>query len=55
MNLSTEMKLMDWSHQGGGRGGWSGVDWESEVNRCKLLPLKCIYNEILLYSSENYI
>ena len=34
--------------QEGGRG--SGMDWESGVNRCKLLPLEWISNEILLYS-----
>ena len=38
-----------------GRGGGIGMDCESEVNRCKLLPLEWISNEILLYSTENYI
>ena len=38
---------------GGGAG--SGMDWESGVKRCKLLPLEWINNEILLYSSGNYI
>ena len=38
----------------GGRGG-SGMDWELGVNRCKLLPLEWIRNEILLYSTGNYI
>ena len=28
--------------------GSSGMDWESEVHRCKLLPLEGISNEILL-------
>ena len=39
--------------QGGGRG--SGIDWESGVNRCKLLPLEWISNKILLDSTGNYI
>ena len=38
----------------GGRGG-SRMDWESGVNRCKLLHLEWISNEILLYSTMNYI
>ena len=38
--------------QGGGRG--SGMDWEFEVNRCKLLPLEWISNEILLYGTVNF-
>ena len=38
----------------GGRGG-SGVDWEVEVSRCKLLHLEWIDNEVLLYSPGNYI
>ena len=33
----------------------SGMDWESGVNRYKLLPLEWISNEILLYSTGNYI
>ena len=35
--------------------GRSGMVWESEFNRCKLLPLEWISNEILLYSTRNYI
>ena len=38
-----------------GGGGGSGMDWESGVNRCKLLHLEWISNEILLYSTGNYI
>ena len=38
-----------------GRGGRSGMDWESGVNRCKVLPLKWISNKILLYSTGSYI
>ena len=36
--------------------GWggSGMDWESGVNRCKVLPLEWISNEILLCSVGNY-
>ena len=41
-------------HGGGGRRG-SGMDWEFGVSRCKLLPLEWISNEILLYSTGNYI
>ena len=39
--------------QGGGRG--SGMDWESGVNSCRLLPLEWISNDILLYSTGNYV
>ena len=39
--------------QGGGEG--SRMDWESGVSRCKLLHLEWISNDILLYSSGNYI
>ena len=39
--------------QEGGRG--NGMDWESVVNRYKLLPLEWICNAILLYSTGNYI
>ena len=38
-----------------GRGDGSGMDWESEVNRFRLLHLEWIGNEILLYSTGNYI
>ena len=31
------------------------MDWEFGVNRCKLLHLEWIDNEVLLYSTENYI
>ena len=39
--------------QKGGRG--SGMDWEFGINRCQLLPLEWTSNEILLYSTGNYI
>ena len=38
----------------GGRGG-RGVDWEFGISRCRLLHLEWISNEILLYSTGNYI
>ena len=36
-------------------GGGSGTDWKFGVNRCKLLPLEWINNEILRCSTGNYI
>ena len=33
----------------------SGMDWELGVSRRKLLHLEWISNEILLYSTGNYI
>ena len=38
-----------------GGGGGSRMDWEFGINRCKLLPLEWISNEILLYSTGSYI
>ena len=38
-----------------GGGGESGMDWEFEISRCKLLHLEWISNEVLLYSTGNYI
>ena len=35
--------------------GEGGMDWESGVSRCKLLYLEWISNELLLYSTGNYI
>ena len=35
-----------------GLGGGSGMDWEFEVGRCKLLHLM---DKVLLYSTGNYI
>ena len=57
MKLSTEKKLRDLENRlvvASGMEG-SGMDWEFGVNRCKLLPLECISNEILLYGAENYV
>ena len=56
MNLSTEKKLMDLENRlmvAKGEGEGNGMNWESGVNRCKLLPLEWINNEILLYSTGN--
>ena len=39
--------------QGGKEG--SGMDWEFGVNRCRLLPLEWISNEILLSSTGNHV
>ena len=57
MNLSTEKKIMDLENRFvvAGGGGGSEVDGELGVNRCKLLPLEWISNEILLCSTGNYI
>ena len=40
-----------------GEWGGSGMDWEFEVSRCKLLKLylKWISNEVLLHITGNYI
>ena len=37
------------------RGEVCGRDWDFGVSRCKLLQLEWISNEILLYSTGNYI
>ena len=54
MNISIEKKLMDLENRLGGRKG-SGMDWETGVNRYKLLHLEWISNEILLYNRELYL
>ena len=38
-----------------GGGGWRGMDWEFGVSRCKLLYTEWINNQVLLYSTGNYI
>ena len=38
-----------------GEGGGSGMVWEFVVGRCKLLDLKWTSNEVLVYSTGNYI
>ena len=61
MNLSIEKKQthglgkQTCGCQQGGEGGGSGMDWEFEVSRCKLLHLEWISNEIWLYSTGNSI
>ena len=59
MNLSTKQKQ---THRLGEQicncregGGREGMDWEFRVSKCKLLPLEWISNEVLLYSTGNYI
>ena len=59
MNLSIEQKQ---THRHGqqtcgcqGGGGGIGMYWEFGVHRCKLLYLDWIDNEVLLYSTRNYV
>ena len=40
MNLTIEKKLMDLEDTLVAKEERSGMDWESGVNRCELLPLK---------------
>ena len=58
-NVSTEKKqthgLGEQTCGCQGGGGGSGMDWESGVSRCKPLHLEWISNEILAYSTGNYI
>ena len=56
MNLSTGIKTHGLEEQTcgcQGVGEGSGVDWEFGANRCKLLLLEWMSNEILLYSTGN--
>ena len=53
VNLTHGLEELTCGCQGGG--GGRGMDWESGVNRCKLLHLEWISNKILLYSTGNYI
>ena len=58
LTLKMCVKLMDLENRlvvvkGGGEG--SRMDWESGANRCKLLHLEWIGNEILLYNTGNCI
>ena len=58
INLSTEKKQTHGQgEQTCGCQGWggNGMDWEFRISRCKLLHLEWIRNEILLYSTGNYI
>ena len=59
MDLSAEQKH---THRHGEQncccqvgGGGSGMDWEFGVSRCKLFHLEWISNEVLLYSTGDYI
>ena len=56
MNISTEKKLMDLENRLViGKGEEEGVmNWESGVNRCKLLHLEWLSNEILPYNTGNF-
>ena len=58
MILSTKQKqIMDGKSRltvARGRGR-EEADWEFGVNRCKLSYLECINNEVLLYSTGNYV
>ena len=48
MNLSKEKKIMDLENRlVVAKGVGSGMDWVLGVNRCRLLPLEWISNEIL--------
>ena len=61
MNLSTKQKQSQGHReqtcacQAGGKGKKCRMDGESGVGRCKLLHLEWISNEVLLYSTGNYI
>ena len=57
MNLPTKKKQTHGQGEQtyGCQGGRSGMDWEFGVSRYKVLHLKWISNEILLYSTGNYI
>ena len=58
MNLSTEKKIMDLENRlVVAKGEEEGVGWIGElgVNRCRLLPLEWISNEMLLCSTGNYV
>ena len=58
MNVSTEKKIIGLENRlvsaWGEREG-VGRDRELGVNRCKLLLLEWIYNEIPLFNTENYV
>ena len=56
MNLSTEQKQTHRHEQTCGcQGRGSGMDCEFGIRRCKVLHLEYISNEVLLYSTGNYI
>ena len=59
MNISTEQKQTHGRREQScgcqGVGGGTRMDWEFGVSRYKLLHLEWISNEVLLYSTGNYI
>ena len=57
MNLSTEWKQTHRHREQtcGCQGGGNRMDWELGFGRCKLLHLKWISSEVMLYSTGNYI
>ena len=61
MNLSTKQKQTHRHReqtcgcQGEEGERWSGMDWQLGVSRSKLLHVEWISNEVLPYSTENYI
>ena len=56
MILFTKQKdIMDMEIRLPGERGRSGMDGEFEVSRYKLLQLEWVNNEVLLYSTGNYI
>ena len=57
MNLSTKQKRTHNTDSKIAKGTWgeNGVDWEFGVSKCKRLHLEWIHNEVLLYSTGNYI
>ena len=59
INISTEKKFMDLENRlVVAKGEGEGVGWTGNlglIDRCKLSHLEWISNEILLYSSRNYI
>jgi len=56
MSIKVGLRLDKWiKKMWNSGGGGSGMDWESGVSRCKVLHLEWTNNEILLYSTGNYI
>ena len=58
MKLSTEKKIMDLENRlvvAKGEGEGVGMDGVLGVNRCRLLPLEWITNDIQLCSTGNYV
>ena len=58
MNFSMEKKIMDLENRlvlAKGEGEGVGVDEVLGANKCRLLPLEWISNEILLCSTGNYV